>query len=147
MSEAFWEQAVGLWLTRHRSVFVSPSYNLGAKGDWASLDFLAVDFAERNLWAVEVTTGSNAEKILGKATIFNEQYVPRIREALKDSGDKHAVVPIEEEWPIGLWAFVQETLVEKVQKKFVHQGLRPKVTALEEIAFPWSKNWWSDRFR
>ena len=146
MSEAFWEQAVALWITRHRFVFVSPSYNLGKKGEWASLDFLAVDFAECAIWAVEVTTSSGAEKILTKAAAFDEAYVPKIQEALRDSGGSQPILPVDKAWPVGLWAFVRASSVERVRVKIGSQVSRSKVTSIEEIAFPWGDSWWSDRF-
>ena len=144
MSEHLWESVVELWLTRNRGFFVSPSYGLGPDGRWACLDFLALDTRSRHIWAVEVTSGADADKIVKKAKEFDQQYIPRIREAV--AGAESDVSSLTADWPIGLWAFVRKDVEPNFRPKLAGYPFPVQINTLEEVTHPWSKGWWQGRF-
>jgi len=140
MSEHIWEEIVQDYLTTNRSVLVSRQYEITDEHDWNICpDLLAIDFATRQIWFVEVTAGSNADKIAGKSTTFQTEVVPRLRKQLA----KFAIVTDDSGWRYGLWAFVREKIAESLRAKIVPHVELAKVSALEDIACPWE--YWEAR--
>ena len=143
MSGDVWEHLVEIYLTRHRAVFVSPSYLIGEPGAWnACIDFLALDFSENAIWAVEVTAGAGFGKIGNKAREFDEKYAPRIRDQLNHDGMRMTDLM---GWSIGLWAFVRSPWKNECERQLSKTVRHWKVTDLEETAFQWE--YWDDRHR
>lgn len=122
-----WEALVQEYLCLDRRLFVSPQYDVGEKVWHARLDFLALDFGARTVWMVEVSTSTG--NLYGKTSEFVEEYIPRIREQLVDSG-----FLIDNGWSFKLWLFCSEAHHSKL---LIHKdkcGVEARVTSLVHVA-------------
>lgn len=134
MPENIWEEIVQSYLTTNGAVLVSPQYEITDEHGWNTCpDFLAVDFRTRQVWFVEVTAGSNTNKIEGKASAFKAEIVPRLKSQLAT----FSIVPDASHWEFGLWAFVRKDVTDKLRDKITPHVDLVKVEGLESIAFPW----------
>jgi hypothetical protein len=143
MSEDFWEQVVENYLTLDRGVFVNPQYMIGdCKWD-AHPDLVAINFRDSEIWMIEVTIG-DARGLIEKAVQFDREYIPRLQAQFLE----HQIITDESAWKtwrIGMWAFVKMSEKVKVEKRLLNSVRDGRVTALEDIAFPWV--YWNARFR
>ena len=102
---------------------------------------IALDFGECMAWMVEVTSG-HVKILLKKGAAFEQEYAPRLRRNLIDD----QVFPDEaiwETWKLGMWAFVPSWAKASVEKKLLKSISHGRVTALEDVAFPWV--YWDNR--
>ena len=140
MSECIWEELVQAYLTTNRAVLVSRQYRIEDADHWSmDPDLLAVDFLSRQIWLVEVSAGSNVDKIARKAETFEGDVVPRLKNQLKALG----VVEPASTWEYGLWAFVRDDLVTNLLAKVTSCVKLGTVQSLEGSVFPWK--YWDGR--
>jgi hypothetical protein len=89
--ESLAEQVIAIFLTQGGKVFIAPSYNIqpiaGSKSSlWSCPDFVALDFGEREVVVVEVSTASDAGSIIKKVTDREKQWFGPLRAQFKTDG-------------------------------------------------------------
>lgn len=132
----FWEQAVQIYLTIDRGLFLNSQYVVGEPKVWeGSVDFLALEFRYNTAWMVEVTTSPGAG-LKSKLLNFEKEYEWRIRSQLAS----HDIVSKSGGWHIGLWLFAPEASRSTLKS---WMGEKPfQFTSLEEASFPkWESRW------
>jgi len=142
MSEHIWEEIVQTYLTTDRAVLVTRQCEIEDKQGWKICpDLLAIDFRERDIWFVEVSTAWDTNKIHNKAKKFNSEIVKRLSSQLSE----FAVVPDASRWHFGLWAFVRRDVADNLRDKIepLVTPSKVKVEELEAIAFSWK--YWDKR--
>lgn len=144
MAEGFWEQAVEVYLTLDRGLFLNSQYLVGEPNEWNSdIDFLALRFPESEVWMVEVTKADPSNSLFPKITNFDEHYVPRIKGQLVEKEVIREQDPWTK-WRIGLWVFVRDVYTAKTRMHLERSGvIGHRITRLEDVSFPS----WDDRFR
>ncbi|MGY4396154.1 hypothetical protein ACVWZA_001327 [Sphingomonas sp. UYAg733] len=121
-----WEYLVQQYLCLDRRVFLNPQYQVGGADWYGRPDFLAIDFTNKTVWMIEVSTAKSS--FSAKAAQFSTEYEPRIRSQLVEMGfDLKA-------WTIRIWFFTSEQYEKWARGLLAKEGLDyARLTTLETV--------------
>ena len=129
------EVAVMHFLTRRGDTFVCPQYPIkdASGGEWSAPDFVALNFAERAIWIVEVSSAADVSGLKRKVINRDEQWILRTKDQL---ARLDAAV---RDWPVVVKVFVREAH----KSKFENLPGETKVLyqSLESVMCNWKWDW------
>ncbi len=101
-SVELYEHIVLAYLTKDAFVFVSPQYSIrGDKGEWSCPDLVALNFRDRRVAVVEVSTAWNPKSLREKVQNRDAQWITRLRDQLR------ALNVIDAAWTFEVQLFVR----------------------------------------
>jgi hypothetical protein len=129
------EDLVMTYLTKDPFVFISPQYDIGKGSSYP--DFVALNFREKKVCSVEVSTGYNTIKNLAKR-VANRQtkWIDKLKDQLQSCPNPI----IDESWQFVVHIFIREDCV-SIFNNIVGGVIDVKVVELEKMAFPWNWEW------
>lgn len=124
-----YEHIVMAYLTKDPYVFVSPQYSIRKDGhEWSCPDFVALNFKEKRVVVVEVSTAYDTKSLHEKVEKRESQWISPLREQLID------LKVIDEKWTFEVQVFIRKDAA----RHFVYDGKSGvKITILEELGPPW----------
>jgi hypothetical protein len=120
-------------LTKDACVFVSPQYSIrGDHGrEWSCPDFVALNFRDKRVSVIEVSTAWDPESLLKKVLNRDAQWIQRLKEQLERN---HVV---DDEWKdYRVEVFIRKDAMAKFQAA-IGENTNVKITALEDLRPPW----------
>ncbi len=129
-----YEHTVLAYLTKDPFVFVSPHYSIcGDQGEWACPDLVALNFRERRVSVVEVSTAWNPRSLREKVRDCNKQWITRLRDQLRD------LDVVVDSWQFDVQLFVRRAAVQAFEQRVagIGAGVEIRVKALEDLGAPW----------
>lgn len=131
-----YEELVMNYLTKDEEVFINPQYSIkdNSGTQWSCPDFVALDFREREVQIVEVTTSYNITRLAQKINDRNNQWIRRLKQQLRNDNI------IDETWKFVVKAFVRKDVIENIKKKVVDQQ-DVVFKELEDIFCSWDWDW------
>ena len=129
----FYENLVMWYLTRKKYVFVSPQYPiLGKTGkEWSYPDFVALNFKDKEVSIVEVSTAFYPDSLIRKVKDRSSQWIDKLKGQLK----RYRV--IDDDWKsFKIEVFIRKSAKDKFMKAI---GNPPDVSIkiLEKLSVPW----------
>lgn len=126
------EPIVMHYLTASERLFVSPQFVVrGPDGkEWSCPDFVALDFARRQVQIVEVTTASDISGLVEKVRLRQTQWIQFLKPDLVQRG------AIDDSWEFLVRVFVRGDNVPVFTRK-LGQADDVRVQAIEDVAFSW----------
>jgi hypothetical protein len=125
-----------------QGLFVSPQYSIrGPDGkEWSCPDFVALDFIDREVQVVEVSSSWDLTGLLRKVTDRQNQWFSHLIPQL------HRRHVIEGDWYKLVRLFIRKDRVEVVKAEFLGAD-EIRVEAIEDIVIPWKWPWeaWLER--
>lgn len=133
-----YEHLVMGFLTTSGDVFVAPQYSITAdeKSEWSCPDFVALDFHDRTVWVVEVSTSYDHATLKAKVIGRAEQWGTGLRDQLDRLG-------VAVDWPLRFLVFVRKDAAAKLSSTFAPNE-DVTVVCLDSLGSPWD---WKDRRR
>ncbi len=132
------EQLIETFLTRGGKVFIAPQYSITAidnDREWSCPDFVALDFENREVVVIEVTSGADIGPITRKAKDREKQWFTPLRHKLKSHG-------IADGWSLRFLGFVRRESIMKARSAMAgHDNV--SFFPIEDAAFPWK--YWDSR--
>lgn len=130
------EELVMEYLVQNRKMFVAPQYRIG--GGWSMPDFVALDFAAKLVFVVEVTANGWPGGLLRKVRDRENQWLAKLRSELR--GARIA----DDSWKFRVELYIRKSAVERFQREI---GDPPDVTvkSLEELGFYWQWDWSAEK--
>ena len=131
-----YEHLVMWFLTTSGDVFLAPQYSIaGDDGrEWSCPDFVALDFHEKIVWVVEVSTSYDHVTLRAKIAAREKQWNERLRGQLERLG-------VAAGWKTRVLAFVRNDAATKLSALFA-QNVDVTVACLDSLGAPWT---WTDR--
>jgi hypothetical protein len=127
-----YEHLVLAYLTKDPFVFVSPQYSIaGDKGEWSCPDLVALNFRERTVAVVEVSTAWNPRSLREKVAKCDAQWIDRLRHQLR------SLNVVDDSWTFEVQVFIRKAAVPGFGNQIVATGTPVKVQALEDLGSPW----------
>lgn len=129
--ETLFEDLVTWKITRDPLVFVNRQYNMGG---WSCPDIVALNYRNKQIWVVEVSTAADAKDLARKVKDRDKQWFGKLRDLL---GGPSSTV-IDASWSFVIKAFIRQDAVQGFQR-ILGEPL-PKdveVEILDNIRFPW----------
>jgi hypothetical protein len=80
-----YEHLILQYLTKDAHVFVSPQYSIRGDtgGEWSCPDFVALNFRDKVVSIVEVSSASNPQSLRARVASRDVQWINRLREQLE----------------------------------------------------------------
>jgi Holliday junction resolvase-like predicted endonuclease len=127
-----YEHIVMAYLTKDPFVFVSHQYSIrNEKSEWSCPDFVALDFRNRRVAVVEVSTAWNTKSLLEKVENREVQWIDKLRRQLLDQKI------IDQQWKFEIEVYVRKHAVPSFKSIPATTSTPIKVAALEDIGSPW----------
>ena len=119
-----------------QGLFLSPQFSVtGTDGkEWSCPDFVALDFAKRQVQIVEVTTAWDVSNLVKKVGNRDTQWFSLIRAQLL----RRKI--IDESWSLVVRVFVRKDRSSELTRHF-GDARDVSVECLEDIAFSWKWPW------
>jgi len=134
--EHTFEDYVMEYLTRDPYVFLNAQYSIkdDAGDEWACPDFVALNFRDRSVSVVEVSTGYNPEALANKVRDCEHHWFSALRKQLA----RRSIV--DGTWTFEVEVFIRKNAIEQFRAKI---GNRSDVIihALEVLGMPWQRDW------
>lgn len=133
------EEFVLAYLTKDKHVFVNPQYSIMDEfsgGEWSCPDFLVLNFKDKKVSVVEVSTGYDLNSLVEKVNNREIHWFDKLRKQLV----RHNVIDDGAKWDFGIQIFIRKER-EKCFKEKVALQEAVEVMCLEDLGFPWSKSW------
>ena len=134
-----YEEAVMYYITGPGQRFVSPQFSIPYKnGEGGSLpDFVVIDFEDKTIYVVEVTTAWDTGKLLERVQQRKPRWINPLREYFQKLNKEFS------EWKYRVTLFVREARKEYYETKLAdHNDV--SVFSIEEVSFPYSWEWDGD---
>lgn len=128
-----YENLVMWYLTRNKHVFVSPQYSImdDAGREWSCPDFVALNFKEKEVSIVEVSTAFYPDSLAKKVKDRNSQWVDKLKAQLKGYG------VIDDNWKgFKVEVFIRKDALVKF-KNAIGNAPDVSILILEELGAPW----------
>lgn len=126
-----YEHIVMAHLTKDRFVFVSPQYSIQSEdSEWSCPDFVALDFRNRCVAIVEVSTAWNTTSLREKTKNREDQWIDKLRCQLL-----HEKV-IDEQWTFEVRVYVRKHAIPSFES-IPPTGTPIRVIDLDSIGAPW----------
>ena len=131
-----YEESVLDYISADKLRFISPQFDIPYENEMGGScpDFVVVDYKDRTIYIIEVTTSSNMRSLTEKI----EQRRTRWIEPLQRHFEKISQDFVS--WDYRMTAFVRQTNKNALQQKFAY-AQDVSIFSLEEISFPYSWNW------
>jgi|GEM_PF-1111551 len=128
-------EAVVMHYLAAKGLFLSPQFSIrDSAGERSCPDFVALDFLNREIQVVEVTTAYEVKGLIEKLENREEQWFKRLRPQLIRMG------VTDDSWKCVVCAYVRKERRDYIERKI--QGANDvRVTAVEDIAFSWNWPW------
>lgn len=128
-----YEYIVMAYLTKDPFVFVSPQYSIReGRGEWSCPDLVALNFRERRVSVVEVSTAPNPKALREKVLDCDKQWITRLRDQLRD------FKVIDDSWQFDVQLFIRKEAVQSFDHvRGIGASVEIKITALEDLGLPW----------
>jgi Holliday junction resolvase-like predicted endonuclease len=130
------EEIVMTYLTKlDDHVFVRHQFPVkeGSPSNWRWPDFVTLDFKNRIVSIVEVSTAYNIDRLAEKVNNRENQWIIRIRDQLMTQN------VIDSSWNFMVKVFIREKRCDEFSNKIKdHNGV--EIIKLEDISFPWEYN-------
>lgn len=129
-----YEHIVLAYLTKDPYVFVSPQYSIKAdQGEWSCPDFVALNFRDRRVSVIEVSTASNPKALREKVRNRDKHWLTRLKEQL------HGLAVIDDSWQFDVQLFIRKAAVKSFEQQMTSLGADTKVNikSLEDLGAPW----------
>jgi hypothetical protein len=128
-----YEKLVMWYLTKDKYVFISPQYSIrGDTGkEWSCPDFVALNFKQKEVSIVEVSTAFYPDSLARKVKDRNLQWIEKLKAQLTDYGI------IDDNWKSPkVQVFIRRDAVDKFKNAI---GNTPDVGVgiLEDLGPPW----------
>lgn len=133
------EEFVLAYLTKDKHVFVNPQYSIRDEvsgGEWSCPDFLVLNFKDKKVSVVEVSTGYDLKNLVEKVNNREIHWFNKLKKQLVRSG----VIDNESHWDFAIQVFIRKER-DKFFRQTIHSHDRVEVMSLEDLGFPWSKSW------
>jgi hypothetical protein len=114
-------------------IFLSPNFRLA--GGWAFPDFVVLNFRDKLVSVVEVTTSANPRNLVQKIEQRKFQWLDRLKEQL----ERNSV--IDNTWKFSVQAFVREDVQPALRERFEDQDDVEIHPLTEEILHAWRWDW------
>ena len=128
-----YEELVLQYLTKDAHIFVNPQYSIrGDTGlEWSCPDYVALDFRNRSVWVVEVSSAQRPTTLHERVRRRDHQWIANLRAQLTanrvvDDSWKHYVVDV----------FLRRDAVAPFQREFRHDPA-VRIHVLEDLRPPW----------
>lgn len=135
------EEFVLAYLTKDKHVFVNPQYSIldeSTDGEWSCPDFLVLNFKEKRVSVVEVSTGYKLEGLAKKVNDRELHWFDKLKKQLT----RNEVIGNDSGWDFVVQVFLRKERVDFFKRK-IHSNDKVEVISLEELGFPWSRSWHS----
>ena len=129
-----YEDLILQYLTKDAHMFVNPQYSIeGDPGtEWSCPDFVALDFREKRVSIVEVSSASHPKSLLDRVKNRDEQWIQRLRNQLQRNG------VVDQSWKdYRVELFIRQQAVDQFQNLKDAQDV--VIHVLEDLGAPW--NW------
>lgn len=136
------EEAVLDYISADRQRFISPQFYVPYENEMGGScpDFVVVDFRDRTIYVIEVTSSSNIKGLYEKIEFRQSRWIkPLKNHFIKINTDFDS-------WDYRVTAFVREDNKDDVQDKFA-DSTDVTVFSIEEISFPYSWDWVGEEAR
>jgi hypothetical protein len=135
--EYVYEDLVCWKLTRDPLVFANRHYNIG--NGHSCPDIVALHLGFKEVWIVEVSTGSSADSLAKKILNRDIQWFDKLRETLLTPPS-----PIDSTWNFVVKAFIRKE-AERTFRKVLGAPLPQNVhiNILDNIGHAWNDDWWN----
>ena len=118
-----------------QGLLLSPQFSVhAAGGEWSCPDFVALDFAKREIQVVEITTAYNVGGLIEKIQNRQDQWFRLLTPQLIARG-----IPVYD-WSTVVRAFVRRDRYSHVKSKFPDTP-DVRLEVIEDITFPWTWPW------
>jgi len=130
-----YEVAVMHFLTRMGDTFLCPQYPIkGEKGSvWSAPDFVALNFTEKAIWIIEVSSASDVGSLKKKVADRDKQWILRLKDQLA------RIEPTVQNWPIVVKVFVRDANKSKFENLSGETKVLPQ--SLESVMCNWKWEW------
>lgn len=104
-----YENLVMWYLTRNKYIFISPQYSiLGDTGkEWSCPDFVALNFKDKEVSIVEVSTAFYPDSLAKKVKDRNSQWIEKLKAQLK------GYRVIDDNWKFKVEVFIRKDAKDK----------------------------------
>jgi hypothetical protein len=127
------EEITMIHLTKVKKCFVFPQFDiLYNNTPWSCPDFVALDFINKKIAVVEVTSGYNIKNLLDKLANVNLQYFDKLLPQLKAIG-----IPIDDFEGKEVWVYVRER-----NSNFFSGKENIICQSFESIGYDWEDKFW-----
>jgi len=117
-------------------IFIRPQYSIRDNNgqEWSCPDFIALNFIDKSIYVVEVTTAYSPVSLKGKIVDRENQWNMKLKEQLLNDNI------IDEKWvKIFILAFVRESAMKVFIEEF-RNSPDVKIFSLEGLGSPWNWN-------
>ena len=137
-----YESAIAEFLTADGRVFIAPQFEIAFDREHqdggACPDFVALDFRNRQIVIVEVSSAWNLDALMARIRNRQQQWYGPIRRRLLD------LAPIDQSWPIRFLGFVREERLGYAKRAFIRET-DVAFFSIENASFPWV--YWQNRLK
>lgn len=124
-----YEHIVMAYLTKDPYVFVNPQYSIRKDGhEWRCPDFVALNFKEKRVMVVEVSTAYDTKSLHEKVEKRESQWISPLREQLSN------LKVIDHNWTFEVQVFIREDASHRFS---YDEKSDVKINILEELGPPW----------
>jgi len=128
----FMELKVLEYLTKDTFVFVNPQYSIkDEKGkEWSCPDLVALNFRDRLVFVIEVSTGWKTKRLQEKVQHCDKQWIDKLRAQLLK------LKVIDDSWNFEVQVFVRKHAI-RAFTNIIQTGTKVRVVALETLGESW----------
>ena len=128
-----YEHLVLQYLTKDAHVFVSPQYPIrdDTGGEWSCPDFVALNFRDKIVSVVEVSSASDPQSLRARVASRDVQWINRLREQL----ERNRVV--DASWKYYVRVFIRRD-AERKFRAAIGGGNDVVIHILEDLGAPWT---------
>ena len=119
-----------------QGLFLSPQYPISSNGkEWSCPDFLGLNIPEREIYIIEVSIAYDCSRLVQKINDRDNQWISKLKDQLakRNIGDDS-------------WRYVVRVFIRRDRKDYFYQNVKDmkdvKIEILEDIPYPWSKNYY-----
>lgn len=133
MSLDLYEHLVLQYLTKDAHVFVSPQYSIRGDtgGEWSCPDFVALNFRDKIVSVVEVSSASDPQSLRARVASRDVQWINRLREQL----ERNRVV--DATWKYYVGVFIRRDAELKFRAA-IGTADNVVIHILEDLGAPWT---------
>jgi len=131
-----YEEAVMEYITGSKHRFVSPQFDIPYENEKGGScpDFVVLDYQERIVYVVEVTSSSNTNTLLNRVKERSDRWLQPVKKYLTGMSADFT------EWGYRVSLFVRKNNLGSVKLK-LEGNSDVSVFALEDVSFPYSWDW------
>ena len=132
-------ESLVLYYLSAQGIFLAPQFSIRSEhGEWSCPDFVALDFAKKQIQVVEVTVAYSVDTLIEKVRQRELQWFNHLKPQLLE-----LKIPVSD-WACTVRLFIRRDRLDHVRAKFAGQD-DVTVEAIEDISFAWMWPW--DKWR